>query len=141
MQKSILIRDTGISVLDILNLLSRGSTYKQVIALYPQITMADIMSTAQLAKEVIECILVDTSNICLESEIRLNTKVLNITQIRAKHPRAYEKWDAQEDRSLIELFRKGNRIGQLAEILQRQPGAIGSRLKHLGLISQQQKVS
>ena len=141
MQKSILIRDSGVSVLDILNLMCRGSTYKQIIAIYPQITMADIMTTAQLAKEVIECILVDGNNICLESEIRLNTKVLNITQIRSKHPRAYEKWDTQEDRSLIELFRKGNRIGQLAEILQRQPGAIGSRLKHLGLISQQQKVS
>ena len=103
--------------------------------------MADIRSDGQLAKEVSACSLVDGSNICMESEIRLNTKVLNITQIRAKHPRAYEKWDAQEDRSLTELFRKGHRINQLAEILQRQPGAIGSRLKHLGLISQQQKVS
>ena len=141
MEKSILIRDTGVSVLDILNLMSRGSTYKQIIAKYPQITMADVMATAQLSKEVIECILIDTNNICLESEIRLNTKVLNITQIRSKHPRAYEKWDTQEDRSLTELFRKGHKINQLAEILQRQPGAIGSRLKQLGLIGQQQKVS
>ena len=141
MQKSIMIRDSGVSVIDILNLMSRGSTYKQIIAQYPQSTMADVMATAQLSKEVIECILIDTSNICLESEIRLNTKVLNITQIRSKHPRAYEKWDTQEDRSLTELFRKGHKINQLAEILQRQPGAIGSRLKHLGLTQPQQKVS
>ena len=121
MEKSILIRDTGVSVLDILNLLSRGSTYKQVIAIYPQITMADIMSTAQLAKEVIECILVDGSNICLESEIRLNTKVLHITQISSKHPRSYERWHARKDLSLTELIRKGHRINQLADFLNGNP--------------------
>ncbi len=121
MEKSILIRDTGVSVLDILNLLSRGSTYKQVIALYPQITMADIMNTAQLCKDIIESILIDNNNICLESEIRLNTKVLHITQISSKHPRSYERWHARKDLSLTELIRKGHRINQLADFLNGSP--------------------
>ena len=121
MEKSILIRDTGVSVLDILDLMSRSNTYQQIIAIYPQITMADIMSTAQLAKEVIECVLVDGSNICLESEIRLNTKVLHITQISSKHPRSYERWHARKDLSLTELIRKGHRINQLADFLNGSP--------------------
>jgi len=57
-----------------------------------------------------------------------------ITDIRKKHPRAYEAWTKEEDEKLIRLYREGLNPNQLAIELQRQIGGIRSRLKKLGLL-------
>jgi len=64
------------------------------------------------------------------AEIR---KAYNVTEIRKKHKRAYEKWTDAEDSELSKNYREGLSISELAERHQRQKSAIHSRLKKLGL--------
>ena len=60
-------------------------------------------------------------------------KAYDVAEIRKKHPRAYKKWTTLEDFELSTQFEKGMSIQQLAKHLQRQQGAIRSRLKKLNL--------
>lgn len=58
----------------------------------------------------------------------------NVEQIRRQHPKAYAKWARDEDERLARLCRDGKTVGEMADILQRQPGAIQSRLRYLRMI-------
>lgn len=57
-----------------------------------------------------------------------------IKQVREVHPRAYEKWTAEEEDVLRNEFQQGQTIQEIAEHLQRQVGGIRSRLVKQGLI-------
>ncbi|MGD8455532.1 MAG: hypothetical protein PVF83_04030 [Anaerolineales bacterium] len=54
-----------------------------------------------------------------------------LERIRQKHPRAYEKWTEEEENQLVQNYNEGLDVEQLANLLQRQPGAIQSKLKSL----------
>ena len=56
-----------------------------------------------------------------------------IAKIREQYPRAYEPWSAEEDEQLQLRYSQQASIKVLAAEFQRQPGAIQSRLKKLGL--------
>jgi hypothetical protein len=58
----------------------------------------------------------------------------HVEQVRQKHPRAYEKWEASEEDQLVLLFEQGKSINELAELISRNPGAVQTRLRRLGLI-------
>ena len=62
------------------------------------------------------------------------SKAYNIKEIRQKYPKAYEKWTDNEDIHLKNEFNQGKKINELADIFQRKPGAIRSRLQKLGLV-------
>lgn len=48
-------------------------------------------------------------------------------------PRAYERWTDAEEAHLSMRFRSGLTIKELAHLLEREPGAIRSRLRKLAL--------
>jgi hypothetical protein len=50
------------------------------------------------------------------------------------HPRAYLKWSEHEEGVLKGMFSGGKGIEELARFFKRQPSAIRSRLRKLGLI-------
>ncbi|MBL7213011.1 MAG: DNA helicase RecQ [Desulfobacteraceae bacterium] len=54
-----------------------------------------------------------------------------ILRIRTKYPRAYEPWAEEEDALLVRLPSKYRGLDILAEVFQRQPSAIKSRIKRL----------
>lgn len=56
-----------------------------------------------------------------------------IDKIRQQYLRAYEKWTEEEDAQLRQKYNEGSGVKELAILLQRQPGAIESRLRKLGL--------
>lgn len=56
------------------------------------------------------------------------------TEIRTKYANAYNKWTIEDDSELKERFQKGQDIKALATHFERQPGAIRSRLRKLGLM-------
>jgi hypothetical protein len=60
-------------------------------------------------------------------------KAYSVERIRRQHPKAYARWTEEEDRSLRGAWEQGKAIGELAEEFGRQPGAIRSRLRKLGL--------
>ncbi len=52
--------------------------------------------------------------------------------IRAeKYPRAGTPWDKTEEKRMLEMHRSGKNIYQIANCLQRTPGAISDKLKRL----------
>ena len=51
-------------------------------------------------------------------------------------PRAYEKWQPEEDERLARLFEAGRSIDEIASILGRQPSAIASRLRQTGMTTE-----
>ena len=57
----------------------------------------------------------------------------SLDEIRQRHPRAYEKWSAEEDARLKEQHGQGRSLSELAELLGRQPRGIQARLIKLGL--------
>ena len=56
-----------------------------------------------------------------------------IQRIREEHPRAYLPWEAGEDAELAALCDEGWPVQRIAEHLERQPGAIRSRMAKLKL--------
>jgi len=140
MQKTVIIRDTEIRVIDILDRIAKGNSYRQILTEFPLLNVGDIMTAAQFAFEILNDLMVEGSDhIRLEGRLTLtNGKYVNLTKIRKEHPRAYVKWEPDEDENLKRLFQQGKNFNQLSEILMRQPGAIISRLKYLGLIKEKQ---
>lgn len=62
------------------------------------------------------------------------SKVYSVTTLREQYPNAYRPWQTQEDDLLTISWRRGEKTINLAELLGRQPGAIRSRLRKLGLV-------
>ena len=74
------------------------------------------------------------SDVGLEQrEKREQAKASHLDEIKQAHPRAYEKWTAEEDERLKSQYQSGLDIPTLATMFQRQPSAIKSRLYKLGL--------
>ena len=61
------------------------------------------------------------------------SQAYSVTTLRQRYPKAYRPWGKQEDDLLTTSWRSGKNTRALAELLGRQPGAIRSRLRKLGL--------
>lgn len=72
----------------------------------------------------------------IEFQVSLKIRPYSVEEIRKRYPRAYEKWTDEENKDLENEFKKGRSVIKLAELFQRQPGAIRSRLNKLGLINE-----
>jgi hypothetical protein len=57
-----------------------------------------------------------------------------IQEIRKTHPRAFMKWEAEEDSRLEKLFKKGTGVEDLSREFGRSTGAVLARLERMGLI-------
>lgn len=62
-------------------------------------------------------------------------KTYSVQEIRQKYPKAYEKWTEDEDTHLKDEYTQDKTVKELADIFQRKPNAIRSRLQKLGLVS------
>ncbi len=94
-------------------------SYSQIVDSHPTPTYLDIFRAAEEALE-----LVDVTRPLTAQER---------TAIRAEHPRAYEPWSEDEEGELKSLHDEGASISEIAEHLGRQPSAVESRLRKLGL--------
>lgn len=50
---------------------------------------------------------------------------------KLKHPRAYQSWTDDEEKQMLSLLQSGKSVSYIAKILQRQPGAIRSRIRKI----------
>ncbi|MDP3685526.1 MAG: PIF1 family DEAD/DEAH box helicase [bacterium] len=57
----------------------------------------------------------------------------SVERIRTKHANAYRAWQEQEDAALTEQYQSGESVPTIAQRLDRQPSAIRSRLRKIGL--------
>jgi DNA-binding NarL/FixJ family response regulator len=133
-EHAITIRNTNVRVTDVMEMIARGYSYECIMKEYPDLTMSEIMASARTAAELLsKCVTVDDP-IKIDSEIKIiahNGKLQTLTELRKKYPRAYEKWTEDEEKQVVSLYRSGKRIGEIAELLQRQRGAIRGRLEKL----------
>jgi len=57
----------------------------------------------------------------------------HVAEIRKKYSRAYEPWTTSEEKRLLQLHDEDQTVDEISKILQRQPGAIRSRLNKITL--------
>ena len=107
----------------ILQAIADGRSYDQILASGVATSYPEVFQAATEALAVVAAPLGSTAH------------AERMQKIREKHPRAYEKWSPEEGVDLAELFRTGLSISDIAARLQRQPGAIRSRLHRLNLYS------
>lgn len=137
MEHAITIRNTNVKITDVLEMIARRYLYERIMKEYPELTMSDIMASARVAVELLNKFVTTDEPIRIESEIKIiahNGKLQTLAELRKKYPRAYEKWTEDEVSQVVSLYRSGKKIGEIAELLQRQSGAIRSRLEKLGEI-------
>jgi hypothetical protein len=58
-----------------------------------------------------------------------------LIQIRISYPNAYNKWTDFDDELLKQEFSNGVSVSQLSKLFHRQPGAIRSRVRKLGFVT------
>jgi len=103
----------------ILKLIAAGHSYEQVLAADPELTYLDIFAAAREALEV--------------AGQADNGYASRLAAIQERHPRAYAPWSGDEDLQLRQLVEAGQSVDEISARLQRQPGAIRSRVQKLGL--------
>lgn len=103
----------------ILTLISDGRSYQQILSLHSDYTYKDIFSAA---KEALE----------LENTPELNHQD-RLAEIKQKHPNAYAPWTPKQEEILKSMHKGGAPVKAIASALKRQPGAIESRIRKLGL--------
>jgi transketolase len=111
----------------VLTMIASGHTYQQILDQHPDLTYPDIFRAAREALDATETI--------------PSSYQQRLAHIRKTYPRAYEQWTQEEDATLVQLARSGVSVDEMARQLQRQPGAIRSRVQKLeGLMSEPQTV-
>ncbi|HEU4948897.1 MAG TPA: hypothetical protein VFT31_17245 [Kribbella sp.] len=63
-----------------------------------------------------------------------------IEEARKQFPNAYRAWTPAQEALLTELFTGGAQKDELTKKLGRQPGGIETRLRHLGLLAEDEKL-
>ncbi len=117
---------------DILQAIAKGRSYEQILVANPNLTYVDIFAAAAEAMAALDCMGQEQA-VASEAKAAKSYEE-RMAEIHAKHPRAYEPWEEEEDADLTRFFKAGLTVVIIAHKLQRQPGAISSRLKKLGLL-------
>lgn len=105
----------------ILQAIAKGHTYEQILVQDLAWTYHDIF---QAATEALAA-----------PQATNEGKTYVVEETRQDYPRAYEKWSDKEDGQLSELCRNGKSVREIAMALDRQEGAIRSRMAKLNLVA------
>ena len=135
----VMIRETGVSITDVLGLIAAGYSYKQVLETHVSLSLGDIMLAAKVARELIEKVNTVEQELKVEGELTFVVKggqFKSMDELKKDHPRAFEKWTEQEHTDVERMFKAGDSIKTIAEKLQRSYGSIKARLIKLGLIDE-----
>lgn len=102
----------------ILQFLAEGCTVEEVFWHFPSLDYQDIGLAAQEALR----------------GLKSTTYSQRMDRVKLRYPKAYARWSEDEQELLQREFRAGNSVQALAELLNRQPGAVRIRLEKLGLV-------
>ncbi len=127
----------------VLELIAQGYSYEQIVKTAPDLTYRDIFDAAREALDIWNA--ADSDSVRLDNfvdesrahpapdEQPHSTKDDRYAEIRKTYQRAYEPWKPEEDEELARLVASGINTKEICRQLQRNPGAIRSRIKKLGL--------
>jgi hypothetical protein len=129
----------------VLEMMAEGHSYAQIIDHYPDLTYPDIFHAASEALEALTSAKTfkrpppaDSATARTIESSKAWARRLAI--IKSHHPRAYERWTADEEERMATLYKSGCKPAAIAKQLQRQPRAIRSRLHRIGLTDDGQLV-
>lgn len=134
---NVMIRDTEVSITDVLGLIATGHSYKQMLEVHPKLSLGDIMLSAKVALDLINKIIMVEEDLKVEGAMKFTVKsgqFKSVDELKKDHPRAFEKWTEQEHQDVVRMFKAGDRISVIAEKLQRSYGSIKARLERSGLV-------
>ena len=80
-------------------------------------------------KELEECMIQVLGCATRPNQPEVLSPTERLRYIKAKHKNAYQPWTTEEEDRMMDLLRGGTPIGEVARLLDRQPGAIRSRRK------------
>ncbi len=133
----IMIRETGVAITEVLELVAAGHSYKQVLEKHPQLSLGDIMLSARVAKDLVEKIIIVDKDIKVEGAMKFIVKggqFRSMDELKKDHARAFEKWTEHEQEEMIRMHKGGRKISDISKQLQRSYGSIKARLERLGLV-------
>ncbi|MDF1545996.1 MAG: DUF433 domain-containing protein [bacterium] len=136
-EKSIFLGDSKVTLIEILDLISRGYPYESILRAYPDLTYGDIMAAAGMAAKLISEHLVVDDRVRVGVQVRLvvaNRRLVNLEKIQEQYPRAYEPWTENEQQQLTSMYQAGESKTTIANSLGRRVGAVDARLERLGLV-------
>lgn len=107
--------------------------------------VAQVFTTPESVNKALKALIEVVSRVSLEADDSQDTnrlqeqseqsqKSYSLDEIRQQYPRAYEPWSVDEDEQLKLHYAQQASVDKLATEFQRQPSAIRSRLKKLGLL-------
>ena len=117
--------------LKVLKLIAEGRSYSGIVDGNPDLNYHDIFFAAEEAVWLDESIVVQAEN--MGPTVR-PTELNAMERAKQKHPKAYTPWSESDDTELAEMHANGVDNKEMAARFQRQPSAIRSRLKKLGLV-------
>ena len=118
----------------VLEMIAEGHSYAQIVDHYPDLRFPDIFEAAAEALALLHSTNDSTSAEPLtEQRDGPISWTERLAEIKEKNPRAYAPWTAEEEDQLIQLTKSGTSTRQIAVELQRQPSAIRSRVRRLGI--------
>ncbi|MBI4171029.1 MAG: DNA helicase RecQ [Candidatus Aenigmarchaeota archaeon] len=110
-------------------------TLKELATYYPQDTggLRKIRGVGEIKLERYGNIFLEAvRNYCEKNEIK---HIRTTAHKEVIYPMAYAPWTSEDDLRLQQEYSKGKNIRELSNIFRRNPGAIRSRLKKIGLIA------
>ena len=118
----------------VLNLIAEGHSYAQIVDKDPTLTYVDIFVAAQEAVWLDERIATwatdSESSTCKVGPKEKST----MDRTKEQYLRAYVPWLESEEAELCSMLADGKSKSEIAVRLQRQPSAIDSRMRKLGLL-------
>lgn len=102
----------------ILTMIASGKTYEQILMAHPDFTYLDIFRAASEALGIAQ----------------ETPRTYTLVEKRERYPRAYEPWSEPEDHQLRGMIQSGETVARIADRLQRNRGAIRSRIVKLNLV-------
>ncbi|MEW6412673.1 MAG: DUF433 domain-containing protein [Candidatus Zixiibacteriota bacterium] len=112
------IRDTGVSILEILDLMALGLRYETILGRYPGLVAEDIAYAAATARYLIIRYWAACGEPLTES-------------IPAGGRPGREGWSIDEEAELVNLYRSGATVAEIGRILRRSSAEAEKRLKEL----------
>lgn len=103
----------------ILELISAGHSYEQILSLHSDYTYKDIFAAAEEALEL--------------DKLSDSNYQERLAEIKQQHPNAYEPWTERQEEILTQMHKGGAPVKAIASALKRQPSAIKSRIRKLEL--------
>jgi hypothetical protein len=137
MKANVRIRNTGVTVVQVLKMISEGYSNDKILKAHRALTMSDILASADLARRVIEQLGDEQGELEIgrgAAFVVARGEPVSLDRLREKHPRAWRPWSGRDDNQLVEMRKVGLSLNQMSEQLGRQPGAVRIRLDKLALM-------